>query len=54
VSRWFYVMRTAVRSLLTRRAFDEQLNADIRFHLEEASAEYVRAGLSPDQAGARL
>lgn len=48
--RWFYVMRTGMRSLLRRRAFDEQLNADIRFHLEEASAEYMRAGLPPDEA----
>ena len=48
--RWFYVMRAGMRSLITRRAVDEQLNADIRFHLEEASAEYVRAGLSPDEA----
>ena len=48
--RWIDIVRTGVRSLLTRRTFDEQLRADIRFHLEEAAAEYMRAGLSPDEA----
>ncbi len=30
--------------------FDDQLNADLRFHLEQATDEYIRDGLSPDQA----
>ena len=30
--------------------FDEQLDADLQFHLEQATAEYIREGLSPDEA----
>lgn len=48
--RWFYVARTGFRSLFARRVFDEQLDADLEFHLEQATAEYIRDGLSPDQA----
>ena len=48
--RWFYVARMGVRSLLARRVFDDQLDADLQFHLEQATAEYIREGLSPDDA----
>ena len=48
--RWFYVARAGVRSLFARRVFDEQLDADLQFHLEQATAEYIREGMSPDQA----
>ena len=30
--RWFYVARDGVRSLFARRAFDDQLDADLQFH----------------------
>ena len=48
--RWFYIARTGLRSLFARRVFDEQLDADLQFHLEQAEAEYIGEGLSPDQA----
>src|SRR5687767_13324685 len=48
--RWFDVARTGLRSLLGRRVVEEQLDADLQFHLEQATAEYIREGLSPDQA----
>ena len=48
--RWFYVARMGIRSLFARRVFDKQLDADLQFHLEQATAEYIREGLSPDNA----
>ena len=48
--RWFYVAKARRRSLFARRQFDEQIDADLQFHLEQAAAEYIREGLSPDQA----
>ena len=48
--RWFYVLRQGVRSLVARRVFDEQLDADLQFHIEQATAEYVQEGLSPEDA----
>jgi predicted permease len=44
------VLRAAVRSLLARRRFDDQLDADLRFHLDQAIDELVRGGLSPEEA----
>ena len=48
--RWFYVARDGIRSLFARRGFEEQLDADLQFHVEEATAEYIREGLSPGDA----
>ena len=48
--RWFYVARAAIRSLFARRIFDVQLDADLQFHIEQATAEYMRDGLPPDAA----
>ena len=48
--RLFHVVRHGLHSLLGRRAVDRQIDEDIAFHLEEATAEYVRNGLPPDQA----
>jgi putative ABC transport system permease protein len=50
VFRWFYVARSAVLSLLGRRKFDAQLDADVAFHLEQATAELIRAGMTPAEA----
>lgn len=48
--RWFYVVRSAVQSLIGRRRFDAQLDADVAFHIEQATAELVRAGMTPAEA----
>jgi putative ABC transport system permease protein len=48
--RWFFVARNGLRSLFARRVFDQQLDADLQFHIEEATAEYIREGLSPVDA----
>ena len=48
--RWFYIARAGLRSLFGRRVFDEQLEADLRFHLEQATDEYISRGLSPADA----
>ena len=48
--RWLYVARAAIRSLFARRIFDDQLDADLQFHIEQATAEFMRDGLPPDAA----
>jgi predicted permease len=48
--RFLYVARQAVRSLFARRVFDQQLDADLQFHIEQATAEYIQEGLSPEDA----
>src|SRR6185436_15963013 len=48
--RWFYVVRSAVQSLIGRRRFDAQLDADVAFQIEQATAELIRAGVTPAEA----
>jgi predicted permease len=48
--RWFDMARVRVRALFSRRAVDEQLDADLQFHLEQAAAEYAEQGLSRGEA----
>ncbi len=39
-----------LRSLFKRAAVDEELDEELRFHLEEQTAKYVRSGLTPEEA----
>ena len=48
--RWFYIARMGLQSLVSRRTLDDQIREDLRFHLDQATAEYVRDGLSPEDA----
>lgn len=48
--RWFDMAQVRVRALFSRRAIDAQLDADLQFHLEQATAEYVEQGLTRDEA----
>ncbi|MGA2539455.1 MAG: ABC transporter permease [Terracidiphilus sp.] len=39
-----------LRSLFRRTAVDEDLDEELRFHLEKQAAKYVQAGMTPEQA----
>src|ERR1700694_4740673 len=41
------------KSILPKRASDEQMNSELRFHIEELTEEYVAAGMSPEEAHRR-
>ena len=47
--RWYYIVVAAIRSLVARRS-DDQVQTDLGFHLEQATAEYIEQGMSPDDA----
>ena len=48
--RWCSVLRAFLASLLRRHTDGEQVAADVRFHLEQAEAEYRDGGLSSADA----
>lgn len=48
--RWIDMARVRFRAVFSRRAVDRQLDADLQFHLEQATAEYVKEGLSREEA----
>src|SRR5271155_4097248 len=39
--------------LFSKRASDEQMNAELRFHVEELTEEYIAAGMPPEEARRR-
>jgi hypothetical protein len=41
-----------LRRLFHKEKTEKQLDSELRFHLEQQTAEYVEAGMDPDQAGA--
>ena len=42
-----------VRSLFRRRRFEDHLSEELRFHIEEYTADLVRSGMSRDEAARR-
>src|SRR5690606_556567 len=49
----FARLRSFLRTLLARRRFDDELSAEIRFHLEARAADLEGQGLSPAEAARR-
>src|SRR5258706_90415 len=41
------------KSLFPKRASDEQMNSELRFHTDELTEEYIAAGMSPEEAHRR-
>src|SRR5579863_4463734 len=41
------------KSLYPKRASDEQMNSELRFHIDELTEEYIAAGMSPQEAHRR-
>ncbi|HZM63087.1 MAG TPA: permease prefix domain 1-containing protein, partial [Vicinamibacterales bacterium] len=50
MSRWLARLRVALRSIVRRRRVDEELDDEIRHHLERQIDEELKAGLSPADA----
>jgi predicted permease len=50
--RWWDTLRLRVRSLVCGSRVDQELDAELQFHLDELTAEFVEAGLTPDAARA--
>jgi hypothetical protein len=50
--RWLDQLRLHLRSLFRRAHLDRELEAEMRFHLEEQIEENLAAGMAPDDARA--
>jgi putative ABC transport system permease protein len=47
---WIYTLPLRIRSLFRRREVDQDLEDEIRDHLERKTADYIARGLSPEEA----
>ena len=49
---WLYTIPLRLRSLFRRRRVESELSEEFRFHLEEATEEFISQGLAPQDARA--
>ncbi len=47
---WFYTIPLRLRSLFRRRDVDRELDEELRYHLEQKTAEYAARGITVEQA----
>ena len=47
---WFPRLRARLRAFLGRRRLERELDAELRFHLDQQIAEYLDQGMSPEEA----
>src|SRR5690349_4909531 len=47
---WFYILPLRLRSLLKRNRVEQELDEELRYHLEQLYAEFSAKGLSPKEA----
>src|SRR5216684_1395285 len=48
--RWVDTLRMQIRSLMTRNRVERELDAELRFHIDQQADENLRAGMSPEAA----
>ena len=48
--RWFHILLVRVSGVFGRRRLDEQLHADLEFHLEQQTLENLGRGMPPSEA----
>jgi putative ABC transport system permease protein len=53
VLNWLRVLRLRLRTLLNREAVEEELDEELRLHLEMQAEAYVRQGMTPEAARRR-
>src|SRR5258708_11119434 len=49
-SRWIYIVRLRLRSILRRSQVERELDEELRFHLEARSLHEIAAGRTPEEA----
>ena len=45
--RWFYKLRLRIRSLFHRQKADEELDEELRYHLEQKTQQFIAQGQTP-------
>src|SRR5262245_60660358 len=49
-TRWFYTVPLRLRSLLRRSEVEQELDEELRYHLERQIEEHIAKGLTPEEA----
>jgi hypothetical protein len=49
-TRWFYTIPLRLRSLFRRRQVEQELDEELRYHLDRQIEEHIAKGLTPIEA----
>src|SRR5579859_2922243 len=49
-TRWFHTIPLRLRSLFRRRQADQELDEELRYHVEQKTAQNITKGMSPQEA----
>ena len=50
IDRWRWILPLRFRSVFQRNAVEQDLDDELQYHLEQQTAEYIRQGMSPNDA----
>src|ERR687887_971857 len=50
LERWLYTIPLRLRSLFRRRQVEQELDEELRYHLERQIEEHLNRGLTPEEA----
>ncbi|HJU64159.1 MAG TPA: ABC transporter permease [Gemmatimonadaceae bacterium] len=50
IEHWIYTVPLRLRSLFRRRQLDQELDEELRYHIQRLAQQYVARGMSPDVA----
>src|SRR5919108_6134955 len=50
IKRWFYTIPLRLRSLFRRRQVEQELDEELRYHLEQQIEEYIAKGMTEEEA----
>ncbi len=50
LARWFYTVPLRLRSLFRRHQVEQELDEELRYHLERQIEEYIAKGMTPEEA----
>src|ERR1700687_801793 len=50
IEHWIYTLPLRLRSLFRRRDLEREMDDELRFHVEQQTAQYVARGMSPVNA----
>ncbi len=49
MEHWFYAMPLRLRSLFRRQRVEQELDEELRYHLDQKIDEYIAQGQTPDE-----
>jgi hypothetical protein len=50
INRWFYTLPLRLRSIFRRSQVEQELDEELRYHIERQTEELIAKGMTPEEA----